>query len=136
MLILPALLAAVQPTGTVKLSFSPPVRCNATGPCPPVPPSPAPSADDEGSGELGAGPIGSACTVTAGNLAHIKELSRRDPVLDSHREIRRCLPVREVPEGERWRRGLLDHLLQLRSNTSDKKELVKLVAMISSLCSM
>lgn len=77
----------------------------------------------------------SACTVTAGNLAHIAELSRRDPVLDSHREIRRCLPVREVPEGERWRLGLLDHLLQLRSNTSDKKELVKLVAMISSLCS-
>ena len=69
MLILPALLAAVQPAAAVKLSFSPPVRCNATGPCPPAPPapptpSPAPSADDEGSGELGAGPIGSACTVT------------------------------------------------------------------------
>ena len=69
MLILPALLAAAHPASAISLRFSPPVRCNATGPCPPAPPapptpSPAPSADDEGSGELGAGPIGSACTVT------------------------------------------------------------------------
>ena len=50
-------------------------------------------------------------TVTAVNLAHLRELTGLDPIWDSIPQLKRALPVKEVPLGEEWRTGLLDKLL-------------------------
>ena len=44
--------------------------------------------------------------------------------------------MKEVPEGELWRLGLLDKLLALRTEKQEDSENTKrIVAMIASLCS-
>ena len=40
-------------------------------------------------------------TVTAGNLAHVLELTGLDCASVGWQDIKTALPVREVPEGER-----------------------------------
>jgi hypothetical protein len=76
-----------------------------------------------------------AQTVTACNLAYLKQLTDRDPVGDSGQEIRLALPVREVPEKEEWRLGLLDQLLYLRTvQQREGADLRRVIAQLSSLC--
>ena len=49
--------------------------------------------------------------------------------------VKNALPIKQVPEGEKWRLGLLDHLLELRSQLEKEGSDVKrVVAMLSSLC--
>ena len=79
---------------------------------------------------------GWAQTVTAINLEHLRKLTGLDPAVDSIRQIREALPVKEVPVNEQWRLGLLDALLVLRSEKQQNKEDLKsVVAQLSSLCS-
>ena len=79
---------------------------------------------------------GWAQTVTAINPEHLRELTGLDPAVDLIRLIRQALPVKEVPECEQWRLGLLDALLALRSERQKNNEEVKsIVAQLSSLCS-
>ena len=79
---------------------------------------------------------GWAQTVTARNLSHLQSLTGLDPTSDSISQLKRVLPVKEVPECEMWRLGLLDRLLALRAERQEDSENTKrLVAMIASLCS-
>ena len=79
---------------------------------------------------------GWAQTVTAINLEHLRKLTGLDPAVDSIRQIREALPVKEVPVNEQWRLGLLDALLALRSEKQQNKDDLKsVVAQLSSLCS-
>ena len=79
---------------------------------------------------------GWAQTVTARNLSHLQNLTGLDPVSDSFRQLKSALPVKEVPEAELWRLGLLDSLLALRAEKQDDSESMKrTVAMLASLCS-
>ena len=79
---------------------------------------------------------GWAQTVTAINLAHLRKLTGLDPAVDSIRQIRVALPVKEVPECEQWRLGLLDALLALRSERlRNKEDVISVIAQLSSLCS-
>ena len=79
---------------------------------------------------------GWAQSVTATNLKHLQELTGLDPVQESIRQIKDLLPVKEVPDSEQWRLGLLDHLLALRTEVqSDKESLKRVVALLASLCS-
>ena len=54
-----------------------------------------------------------AQTVTAENLAFIQEITVLDTFRDTVKALKRALPVKEVPETELWRIGLLDRLLIL-----------------------
>ena len=77
-----------------------------------------------------------AQTVTARNLAHLQDLTNLDPLWDSLQQLKQALPVKQVPEVESWRIGLLDKLMEMRSNQQKEGRDVKIVtAMISSLCS-
>ena len=79
---------------------------------------------------------GWAQTVTAINLGHLRQLTGLDPAVDSIRQIREALPVKEVPECEQWRLGLLDALLALRSERlKNKEDVISVIAQLSSLCS-
>ena len=74
-------------------------------------------------------------TVTATNLSYLSDLTKLDPVEVGTPEVRAALPVKGVPEKEAWRLGLLDHLLEKRSELEREGEDVKrVVALISSLC--
>ena len=78
---------------------------------------------------------GWAQTVTARNLAHLQNLTNLNPLWDSLQVIKRALPVKQVPEVESWRLGLLDKLMEMRTDQQRAGEDVKTVtAMISSLC--
>ena len=75
-------------------------------------------------------------TVTAGNLAHVSELTGLDCATSGWLDIKAALPVREVPESEMWRLGLLDNLIGLRTELErEGRDTKSLIAMISSLCS-
>ena len=72
--------------------------------------------------------------VTAGNLAHVSELTGLDCA--GWQDVKTALPVREVPEGERWRLGLLDSLLSQRTELERAdRNTINVTAMINSLCS-
>ena len=78
---------------------------------------------------------GWAQTVTARNLAHLQNLTNLNPLWDSLQQLKRALPVQQVPEVESWRLGLLDKLMEMRTDQQRAGEDVKTVtAMISSLC--
>ena len=75
-------------------------------------------------------------TVTAGNLAYISALTRLDCAREGWQDIKNALPVKDVPESECWRLGLLDSLLRERAELEgENKDTRRVVAMISSLCS-
>ena len=76
-----------------------------------------------------------ARTITASNLRMLTNVTRLECVTADKISVKNALPIKQVPEGERWRLGLLDHLLQLRSQLDkDGSEFKRIVAMISSLC--
>ena len=79
---------------------------------------------------------GWAQSVTSVNLKHLHELTGLDPVLDSIQQMKDLLPVKEVPDIEQWRLGLLDHLLALRDEVhTDVEKSKRVIAMLASLCS-
>ena len=79
---------------------------------------------------------GWAQSVTATNLKYLQQLTGLDPVQESIRQIRDLLPVKEVPVGEQWRLGLLDHLLALRTEVqTDNESLKRMGALLASHCS-
>ena len=79
---------------------------------------------------------GFAQSITAVNLAHLRQLTGMDPVLDSCQQLKQMLPRKEVPEEEQWRLGLLDQLLLLRGQQQcEGKDTKRVTALLSSLCS-
>ena len=71
------------------------------------------------------------------NLRYITSLTSLDqPYMYSKQRIKIALPRKEVPDGEKWRLGLLVSLLELRRVKNVKAEDSKSIcAMIDSLCS-
>ena len=53
-------------------------------------------------------------STTSKNLIYIKQLSGLDPWDFSSQNIKKNLPVKEVPENEKWRLGLLSSLMTLK----------------------
>ena len=79
---------------------------------------------------------GWAQSFTSVNLKHLQNLTGLDPVHDSLQQIKDVLPVKQVPDNEQWRLGLLDHLLALRAEVrTDSVKSKSVVAMLASLCS-
>ena len=76
-----------------------------------------------------------ARTITASNLRMMNNVTGLDCTVADRISVKNALPIKQVPEGERWRLGLLDHLLELRSQLDkDDSEFKRIVAMLSSLC--
>ena len=74
---------------------------------------------------------------TFSNLRYLEKLTGLSrPQFCSSAKIRAALPIKEVPEHEVWRLGLLDYLLKLKREkylvVEDSK---KICAMVDSLCS-
>ena len=67
---------------------------------------------------------------------YIKKLSGLDPWDFSSQNIKKNLPLKEVPENEKWRLGLMSSLMTLRQEkfvlAEDSK---RISAMVDSLCS-
>ena len=76
-----------------------------------------------------------ARTVTAGNMKHLNTLTKLDCAAESKLVVKRALPVKEVPECESWRTGLLDILLRQRSELEKGgNDSRRVNAMLASLC--
>jgi hypothetical protein len=75
-------------------------------------------------------------TVTAGNLVHVSALTGLDCATAGWLDLKAALPVKEVPDCEKWRLGLLDSLMSRRVELErEEKDIKTVVAMLSSLCS-
>ena len=74
---------------------------------------------------------------TCSNLRYLQKMTGlATPQYFSSARIKVALPVKEVPEPEKWRLGLLDNLLKLKKERFMKVEDSKAIcAMIDSLCS-
>ena len=76
-----------------------------------------------------------ARTITASNLRMLNNVTGLDCAVADKTAVKNALPIKQVPESERWRLGLLDHLIQLRSQLDkEESEFKRIVAMLSSLC--
>ena len=76
-----------------------------------------------------------ARTVTAGNIRHLNTLTKLDCATECRVVVKRALPVKEVPECETWRTGLLDILLRQRSELEKEgSDSRRVNAMLASLC--
>ena len=74
-------------------------------------------------------------TVTAGNIRHLNTLTKLDCATECNAAVKRALPVKEVPEHEAWRTGLLDILLRQRSELEKEgSDSRRVNAMLASLC--
>ena len=75
-------------------------------------------------------------SVTCKNLKALSELTQLDePQYLPSATIKSCLPIRVVPENERWRIGLLDSLLKIRDEKKkDGTDSKSICAMLESLC--
>ena len=71
------------------------------------------------------------------NLRYMREMtSMNQAELFSSWRIREVLPVRQVPQGEQWRLGLMTTLLEMRSDKHREVQDNKMICkMIKSLCS-
>ena len=77
-----------------------------------------------------------ARTTTSANLKFISNLTSLKCAEEDWRRVKAALPVKEGPEKERWRLGLLDTLLRGRAVLEKEgKDAKRIGAMISSLCS-
>ena len=74
---------------------------------------------------------------TCSNLKYLQKMTGlSQPQFYSSIRVRMALPVREVPEAEKWRLGLLDNLLKMKHERFLRVEDSKAIcAMIDSLCS-
>ena len=76
-----------------------------------------------------------ARTITSSNLRFLANVTGLDLTLADKITVKNALPIKHVPESELWRLGLMDHLIQLRSELdSEESEFKRVVAMLSSLC--
>ena len=76
-----------------------------------------------------------ARTTTASNLRYVSSLTSMDCATEDWVKLKAALPIKEVPEKEFWRLGLLDSLLRERAVLEKEgRDLKRVVAMISSLC--
>ena len=74
-------------------------------------------------------------SVTARNIRYVKELTSFDPWDFSSLKIKAALPIKTVPEGERWRLGLLDSLVKIRrTKLTCLEDKQRITAMLNSLC--
>ena len=76
-------------------------------------------------------------STTYANLKYLQKLTGlTQPEMYSSTRIRAALPVREVPDCEKWRLGLLANLFKMRSERYLRVEDSKSIcAMLDSLCS-
>ena len=74
---------------------------------------------------------------TCANLKYLQKMTGlSQPQFYSSIRIKMALPVKEVPEAEQWRLGLLDSLLKMKQERYLRVEDSKAIcAMIDSLCS-
>ena len=78
-----------------------------------------------------------ARTTTSANLKFVCNLTSLNCAEEDCRTVKAALPVSEVPVKERGRLGLLDALLGERAVLEKEgKDVKRIVAMISSLCSI
>ena len=75
-------------------------------------------------------------STTCTNLKYLKKLTHMEqPEFFSAARVKLALPVREVPEPERWRLGLLTSLMKIKGEKYLRAEDTKhICAMIESLC--
>ena len=76
-------------------------------------------------------------STTYGNLRYIKQLTGLgQPEHYSSARVRGALPVKEVPECEKWRLGLITNLFKMKNERYLRVEDSKSIcAMLDSLCS-
>ena len=74
---------------------------------------------------------------TCSNLRYLSQMTRLNkPEFMTSARIRMALPVRNVPDGEKWRLGLLASLMKLKTEKYHQVEDSKhICAMMDSLCS-
>ena len=76
-----------------------------------------------------------ARSVLSCNLAFVSELAGLDCRVESAAAVKNALPVKTVPECEKWRVGLLDVLLRTRADLErQQSDTKRVIALISSLC--
>ena len=76
-----------------------------------------------------------ARSAVAGNLSYLASLTHMDCSVESRATVKMALPVKEVPEKEEWRTGLLDILMRERAELEkEAKDTKRVNAMIASLC--
>ena len=74
--------------------------------------------------------------TTSKNLLYLKRVSGLDPWDFSAQRIRCQLPVKEVPENQKWRLGLLSILMEnRRGQFINAEDSSRITAMLDSLCS-
>ena len=76
-------------------------------------------------------------STTCLNLRYMREMTSMDQAeLFSSWRIREVLPVKQVPQGEQWRLGLMTSLLKLvKEKHSKVQDFKQITAMLDSLCS-
>ena len=73
---------------------------------------------------------------TRKNIRYIEQLTQRNPCNFSTAVIKKSLPVKLVPEDQKWRVGLITNLIKLRSQSHlCAEDHTRVSAMIDSLCS-
>ena len=73
---------------------------------------------------------------TADNVRYIEELAGISPWSQTSVKVKAALPVKEVPDKEKWRLGLLQSLLELRKEKNlHIEDTERVTAMLGSLCS-
>ena len=75
-------------------------------------------------------------SVTRDNVKYIEELTGLSLQYHTGAQIKAALPVREVPEGDKWRLGLLSVLFDQRKLQYESQESLEFAnGLITSLCS-
>ena len=68
--------------------------------------------------------------------SHSAEVTSQSCATGDWRELKAALPVREVPEKELWRLGILDSLLRERGVLEKEgRDTKRVIAMLASICS-
>ena len=74
-------------------------------------------------------------STTAKNLLLIQNLTKLDPWVFSSQRIKLELPVKNIPEDQKWRIGLMEKLMTMRYNKNlCVEDSTRICAMLDSLC--
>ena len=73
-------------------------------------------------------------STTYRNFCHIKEVFGLDPWDFSSQRIKMKLPVKNIPEDQKWRIGLLSNLKKMKEERN-AVDSTRICAMLDSLCS-
>ena len=75
-------------------------------------------------------------STTYKNIQHVKNLSSLDPWDFSSQSIKIQLPVKKVPDNQKWRLGLMANLMEIREDKFvNAEDASRICAMLDSLCS-